>query len=119
MRALRSAILSIILLTEILSGQVWSDWRSTSTNPELEFRSQVLPNMGHCYLEFRDKNQRKGNTTFDAAVDYKSTAVKENGEPITKSDTEHIVTTPAQVGTARITECLGVSEVHASVVQRH
>jgi hypothetical protein len=118
MKALRSAALSIILLSGILSGQVWSDWTSTSTNPELQYRSQAVPNMRHCYLEFRDTKQGKGNTTFDVAVDYTSSALNENGAPIVKTDTEHIVTTPTHVGTARIPECLAVSVVRASVVQR-
>jgi len=52
------------------------------------------------------------------AVDYRSTALKENGDPSMKTDSEHIVTTHTHVGTARIPECLGVSEVRASFVQR-
>jgi len=118
MKAVRNVVLTLIFLSGMLSGQAWSDWTSTSTYPELQYRSQALPNMRSCYLEFRDKNQGKGNTTFDVAVDYRSTALKENGDPSMKTDSEHIVTTHTHVGTARIPECLGVSEVRASFVQR-
>lgn len=118
MKALRSVGLFLILFTGILRGEVWSDWTSTATNPELVYRSQVSSNMRNCYLEFRDKNQGKGNTTFDVAVDYRSTVQDANGDLIMKTDTEHIVTTPTRTGTARIPDCLGVSEVRASFVQR-
>ena len=119
MKILRTLPLSVIFLAGILSGQGWSSWTSTATNPELEYRAQPVPNMRNCYLEFRDKRQGSGNTTFDVAIDYRSTTLDQDDEPIAKTDTEHVVTTPTHVGTARVSECLGVSQVRASVVQRH
>ena len=119
LKALRAVALCSMVLSGILHAQVWKDWSPTSTNTELEYRWQALPNMRQCYLEFRDKHQGKGNTTFDVGVDYKSTALDQKGAPMIKTDTEHIVTTSMSVGTARVTECLAVSEVRASVAQRH
>jgi hypothetical protein len=119
MKIHRNLPLSIIFVAGILNAQGWSNWTTTATNPELEYRAQPVPNMHNCYLEFRDKNQGSGNTTFDVAIDYGSTTLKDDGEPTVKTDTEHVVITPTHVGTARVTECLGVSKVSASFVQRH
>lgn len=118
MRTARYMTLLILVLAGITSAQVWSDWTATDTNPELEYRSQISSNMRNCHLEFRDKRLGKGNTTFDVSIDYRSTTQDANGDLIMKNDTEHIVITPTSVGTARIPECLGISQVRVSFLQR-
>jgi hypothetical protein len=119
LKALRFAVLSLVLFSQILSAQVWSDWAATTKNTEMEYRSEVLPNMRQCYMQFRDTHQGKGNTTFDADVTYQSSVLTPDGHPIMKKDTEHIVTTPTQVGNARIPECTAITEIAASFVQHH
>ena len=109
--------LLLFALTPSLNAQVWSDWVPTSMNTQLEYRSQIFPNMRQCYLEFRDKQQGKSITTFDVSIDFKY--ADPNGNLKVKTDREHVVTMPAQVGTVRVVDCVGVSEVRAGSVQRH
>ena len=116
-RACRILALSLIALVQPLTAQTWSDWIPTSMNTQIEYRLQVFPNMRQCYLEFHDKQQGKGTTTFDVSIDYKF--ADPNGNLNVKTDREHVVTLPSQVGTVRVVDCVGVSEVRASTVVRH
>jgi len=106
----------------LLSGTPFADestdWAGTATNPEIQYRTQVYENSKACYLEFRDQQQGSGPTTFDAEVDYKSKVVEHPGEQVTKTDRENIVTTRAHTGSARISNCYGVTAVRLSFVQR-
>src|SRR5262249_14524976 len=119
MKILRAAAFSVLVLVGTLTCQQWTTWTSTSTNAEILYRSQPFSNQKACYMEFRDDQQSNGNTTFDADVRYKSTDLDSEGKPIPKADTQHIVVTPAHVGTSRISNCAEVVEVKCSFVQRH
>ncbi len=114
---LRITAFSLFVLTQSLNAQVWSDWVPATMNTQLEYRSQIFPNMRQCYLEFRDKQQGKGTTTFDVSIDYKYADPR--GNLNIKTDREHVVTMPTQAGNVRVVECVGISEVRASSVQRH
>jgi hypothetical protein len=109
----------VLLLSGIQFADQTTDWASTLTNPEIQYRSQVFDNSQACYLEFRDQKQGSGYTTFDAAVDYKSTELAPDGKPIVKTDSEHIVTSRAQTGSSRISNCSGAVAVRLNYVQRH
>lgn len=114
-----AVFLSLLVFAGALFGQTWSDWSGATKNADIKYRSQVFDNAKACYLEFRDEQQGRGNTTFDVDVDFKSTDLNANEEPIQKTDTEHIVTTPGRVGTSRISNCSAVTGARASLVQRH
>jgi hypothetical protein len=118
MKTLYMATASTLLLAGTLFGQAWTDWNHASNDPEIQYRSQALSESKACYLEFRDQQQETGYTTFDAAVDYKSTDLDPENQPTTKTDTEHIVTAPTHTGGARISNCTGVGDVRVSFVQR-
>jgi hypothetical protein len=109
---------SVLLLTGTLFADQRSDWTSTATNPEIQYRVQVFDNARACYLEFRDQKQGPGYTTFDAAVDYKSTDLDPDGHPTVKTDSEHIVTGRTNNGNSRISNCFAVVSVRVSLVQR-
>jgi hypothetical protein len=109
----------VLLLTGILFANETTDWVGTATNPEIQYRSQVLENAQACALEFRDQQQGRGSTTFDAEVDYKSITVDSEGHPLTKTDRENIVVTPTQAGNSQIASCAGVLAVRLSFVQRN
>lgn len=115
--------LAVATLVLLLSGTLFANeatnWAGTPTNPEIQYRSQVYDDAQACVLEFRDQDQGRGYTTFDAAVDYKSTEVNPEGQPITKTDRENIVTAPTHTGSSRISKCSGVIAVHVTFVQRH
>jgi hypothetical protein len=106
----------------LLCGTQFADqktnWASTSTDPEIQYRTQVYSNSQACYLEFRDQQQGDGPTTFDAQVNYKSTEFDNHGQAITKIDRENIVTTADHVGSSRISNCTGVLGVRLGFVQR-
>ena len=119
MRMFRAVAISVLILAGTLVAQVWTTWVSTSTNVEILYRSQPFANAKACYVEFRDDKQGRGNTTFDAVVDYKSAELDSNGKPVAKTDSQHIVVTPTHVGSSRISNCSEVVDVHASFVRRH
>jgi len=108
-----------LVLSGTLFGDQQTDWFATSTNPEIQYRFQVFDNSKACYVEFRDQQQGSGPTTFDVAVDYTTADLNANKEAPTKTDTEHIVTTPTHAGSSRISNCSGVVAARASYVQRH
>jgi hypothetical protein len=108
-------------------AQKQTDWINTSNSPEIQYRVQLFDDAKTCYLDFRDKKQGKGYTTFDAAVDYKSMNSDSNGDSNSnsqqsvkiKTETEHIVTASSQTGSARISDCAGISEIKINYIQRH
>ncbi|MGA7381576.1 MAG: hypothetical protein WBX03_12055 [Terriglobales bacterium] len=131
--------MTVFLLSGNLWGQQWGDWVGAANDYTIGYRYRVLNNRKACDLEFRDQNQRNGYTTFDAAVDYQTTASDTNstapnsGNPdntppsnnrapnnarVTKTDGEHIVTTTTHNGSAQIPNCFVVKEVRVSFIQR-
>jgi hypothetical protein len=102
-----------------LLSQQQTDWVNASNSPEIQYRPQVLDQSKACYLEFRDQHQGDGYTTFDASVDYKSTELNSEKEPVMKTDSEHIVTAPTHTGSSRISGCSGVMEVRVNFLRRH
>jgi hypothetical protein len=102
-----------------LSGQQQTDWMGTSNDPDIQYRVQVFEGSKACDLEYRDRKQGTGYTTFDVNVDYKSTELDSDNHPKTKTETEHIVTAPTHTGSSRISECMAVVEARVSFVQRH
>lgn len=117
----RWLLASSFLLAGTLLGQQQTDWTNASNNPDIQYRSQVFDRAKACYLEFRDQKQEAGYTTFDVAVDYKSTDSNpaDEDKETTKTDSEHIVTAPTHTGSSRISDCSGVVEARVSVLQRH
>jgi hypothetical protein len=126
-RKLSAILTSILFLTGLILAQKQTDWINTSNSPAIQYRVQLFDDAKTCYLDFRDKKQGKGYTTFDAAVDYKSMDSDSNGDPNansqasakTKTETEHIVTASSQTGSARISDCAGISEIRVNYIQRH
>jgi len=120
---LSAILISIPFLTGLILAQKQTDWINTSNSPEIQYRVQLFDDAKTCYLDFRDKKQGKGYTTFDAAVDYKSmdSDSNPNSQPSTKikNETEHIVTASTQTGSARISDCAGISEIRVNYIQRH
>ncbi len=122
---LRVAAVSMVLLAGLGFAQKQTDWINTSNSPEIQYRVQLFDDAKTCYLDFRDKKQGKGYTTFDAAVDYKSmdsdSDSNSNSQQSTKikSENEHIVTAATQTGSARISDCSGISEIKVNYIQRH
>lgn len=112
-------VVYLILSAAEVAGQQWKDWAPTSDNSGILYRSQAFANAEACYLEFRDPQQKSGNTTFDVAVDYRSLELNANKEPIAKAETQHIVVTPNRVSSSRISNCSSIANVRASFVQRH
>jgi hypothetical protein len=113
------AVVSALFLAGTLCGQQQSDWVPASNNPDILYRDQVFDRATACYLEFRDKKQGTGYTTFDVAVDYNSTDLNSDGKPMMKTDSEHIVTAPSHAGTSRISNCSALVAARVSSVQRH
>jgi hypothetical protein len=109
----------MLLLAGTLAGQVWTEWKGTSNNPDIQYRSQAFEEAKACYVEFRDQQQGPGYTTFDAAADYKSTDLNTDKEAVVKTETEHIVTAPTHSGSSRISNCTAVVDMRVSFVQRH
>lgn len=114
-----TAAVCLILLAGSLVGQQWTDWSPTSDSSGIQFRSQAFANAKACYIEFKDPQQGRGNTTFDAAVDYRSLDLNADNEPIAKTETEHIVVPPSRNGSARISNCSSVTDARVSLIQRH
>jgi hypothetical protein len=114
---------SMVLLAGLGFAQKQTDWINTSNSPEIQYRVQLFEDAKTCYLDFRDKKQGKGYTTFDAAVDYKSmdsdSDSNSNSQSSTKTENEHIVTASSQTGSARISDCSGISEIKVNYIQRH
>jgi len=114
---------SMVLLAGLGFAQKQTDWINTSNSPEIQYRVQLFDDAKTCYLDFRDKKQGKGYTTFDAAVDYKSmdSDSNPNSQPSTKikTETEHIVTASSQTGSARISDCSGIAEIKVNYIQRN
>ena len=112
---------SMVLFAGLGFAQKQTDWINTSNSPEIQYRAQLFDDSRACYLEFRDKKQGKGYTTFDAAVDYKWMDPQSESQQSmkTKTENEHIVTTPTQTGSARISECSGIVEIKVNYIQRH
>jgi hypothetical protein len=116
---------AIFLLMLFLAGlgfaQKQTDWMNASNSPEIQYRVQLFDDAKTCYLDFRDKKQGKGYTTFDAAVDYKWMDPQSDTQQSMKNKTEneHIVTAPTQTGSARISECSGIAEIKVNYIQRH
>ena len=109
----------LLLLSGTQFADDKTDWVPTSTNPEIQYRTQVYENTEACYLEFRDQEQGPRSTTFDAEVDFKTRDREHNGEQVIKTDRENIVTTPTHPGSSRISNCLGITGVRLSFVQRN
>jgi hypothetical protein len=109
---------SMLLLAGILAGQQQTGWTNAANNPDIQYRVQVFDRSKACYLEYRDQKQGTGYTTFDVAVDYKSTDLNSANEAPVKTDSEHIVTAPTHAGTSRISDCSAVVEARVSFVQR-
>jgi hypothetical protein len=118
-RALCAAAMFALLLVVALSGQQQSDWTSASNDPDIQYRVQAFDTSKACELEYRDRKQKTGYTTFDVNVDYKSTELDSDNHPKTKTETEHITTAPSHTGSSRISECIAVVEARVSFVQRH
>ncbi|MFZ1010559.1 MAG: hypothetical protein WAN65_27210 [Candidatus Sulfotelmatobacter sp.] len=122
---LRVAAVSMVLLAGLGFAQKQTDWINTSNSPEIQYRVQLFDDAKTCYLDFRDKKQGKGYTTFDAAVDYKSMDSDSDSNSNSqqsvriKSENEHIVTAATQTGSARISDCSGISEIKVNYIQRH
>jgi hypothetical protein len=129
-------ILAVLLLflCGTLAADEHTDWVSTTTDGEIQYRTDIYANSEACYLEFRDQDQSSRSTTFDAEVDYKPSdtdrddaphkdsprnGADQNEEQATKTDRENIVTTPTHNGSARISNCLGVIAVRLKFVQRN
>jgi hypothetical protein len=124
--------MAVVLLSGNMWGQQWRDWTGASNNYTILYHYRVL-NSKLCDLEFKDENQGDGYSTFDAAVDYDTTTTDSNNAPsgstppnnkapnttrITKTNSVHVVTTRNHNGVAQVPNCLGVSEVRISFVQR-
>jgi hypothetical protein len=118
-KTLLSITAFMFLLCGTLPADERTDWVPTATNGEIQYRTQVYENTEACHLEWRDQDQGRGATTFDAEVDYQSKDANHNDERVMKTDRENIVTTPTQTGTSRIGNCFGVLSVRVSAVQRN
>jgi hypothetical protein len=118
MKTVCAAVASLVLLAGTLLGDAQTGWVPTSTNREIQYRSQVFDNSKACYLEFRDQQQGASSTTFDVAVDCTSTDLDADQKPLMKTETEHIVTTPTHTGGSRISNCSGVVAARVSPPQR-
>jgi hypothetical protein len=121
---MKKTLFSLAGLLLVLSGtpfaaDEFTDWTNTTTNPEIQYRTQVYESSKTCFLEFRDKQQGDGPTTFDAEVDYKSKDPQHNNEMVDRTDRENIVTTSSHNGGSRIANCFGVMAVRLNLVQRH
>jgi hypothetical protein len=124
MAKFRPVIVSTLLLCGLASAQKQTDWMNVSNSPEIEYRVQLFEDAKTCYLDFRDKKQGKGYTTFDAAVDYKWADPQQDDQQNQqsqkiKTETEHLTTAPTQTAGARISECSGVAEIKVNYIQRH
>jgi hypothetical protein len=121
LRKLDVTAMSILLLAGLGFAQKQTDWINTSNSPEIQYRVQLFEDAKTCYLDFRDKKQGKGYTTFDAAVDYKWMDPQSESQQSmkTKTESEHITTAPTQTGSARISECSGIAEIKVNYIQRH
>jgi hypothetical protein len=95
-----------------------TDWISTTNEQDIQFHPQIFDSSKVCYVEFRDKQQGSGRTTFDAAVDYTSGDLNSDKPAAIKTDSEHIVTTSTHNGSSRISNCSGIVSARASFVQR-
>jgi hypothetical protein len=115
----------MVLFARLGFAQKQTDWINTSNSPEIQYRVQLFDDAKTCYLDFRDKKQGKGYTTFDAAVDYKSMDSDSDSNSNSqqsvkiKTENEHIVTASTQTGSARISDCAGISEIKVNYIQRH
>ncbi len=119
MKKFQAAVMPLLLLPATLSAQLRTDWINTSNNPDIQYRAQVFEQSKACDLEYRDQKQGSGYTTFDVDVDYKSTDLDSAGQPRTKTDGEHIVTSPGHDGTARISGCSDIVGTRVSALRRH
>ena len=117
-QALCAVGVTLFLLGGNLWGQQWGNWTSASNNLNIAYRYRLLDNAKSCYLEYRDQNQGEGYTTFDAAVDYQSSNSNFDNARVTKTDSEHIVTSTNHKGSAQIPNCSGITDVRVSFVQR-
>jgi hypothetical protein len=119
MKKIFLAVVVLLFLTEIPFADESRDWTGASGSPDIAYRWQELDNSYACFLEYRDLQQGTGYTTFDSAVDYRSTTLDRDNRPIQKTDNEHITTAPNRTATARIPNCVGVLQATVSLVQRH
>jgi len=136
-QALCAVGVTAFLLAGNMWGQQWGDWVGAANNYAIAYRYRMLNSGKSCDLEYKDTNQGNGYTTFDAAVDYTTTTSDSNYAPpnngpnsgppnprtpnttrVTKTDGEHIVTTTTHNGGAQIPNCLGITEVRVSFIQR-
>lgn len=118
-KAIYAVTVQLLLWAATLGGQQRTDWISTLTEPDIQYRPQIFDTSKVCYVEFQDKQQGSGPTTFDVAVDYTSTESNPNRQPAIKTDSEHITTTATQTGSSRIANCSGIVAARASFVRRH
>jgi hypothetical protein len=139
-RALCAIGMTVFLLSGSMWGQPWSDWASTANNVNIAYHFRLWENSKSCDIEFKDQNQGDGYTTFDAAVDYQTISDSNSTAPgppsnnappnsnnkkapnnnrVTKTDNLHIVTAMNHNGPAQISNCLGITEVRVSFIQRH
>jgi hypothetical protein len=107
----------VFLLSGALWAQQWRDWTGASNNYTILYRYRVL-NGKACDMEFKDENQGDSYTTFDAAVDYQSSASQYDNTRVLKTNNVHVVTALNHNGVAQVPNCFGVSEVRVSFVQR-
>jgi len=123
LRNMKKTLLAVAGLVLLLTGTQFADdskdWTASSGSPDILYRWQEFDNSYACFLEFRDQQQGTGYTTFDAAVDYRSTDLDQDKRPIAKTDNEHIVTAPNRTATSRIPNCVGVIQATVTLIQRH
>ena len=118
-KAIYAVTVQLLLWAATPGGQQRTDWISTLTDPDIQYRSQIFDASKVCYVEFRDQQQARGPTTFDVAVDYTSAESNPDKQPAIKTDSEHITTTATQTGSSRIANCSGIVAARASFVRRH
>jgi len=123
LRNMKKTLLAVTALVLLLTGTQFADdskdWTASSGSPDILYRWQEFDNSYACFLEFRDQQQGTGYTTFDAAVDYRSTDLDQDNRPKLKTDNQHIVTAPNRTATSRIPNCVGVIQATVTLLQRH
>jgi hypothetical protein len=95
-----------------LSQGPYSAWTSTSNAPEIKYRFHVigLTASPTCVLEFRDDNQGRNYTTFDADIKYQWVKIE--------TDTEKVITSATQNGVANVRQCADVIDVNVNKLER-
>jgi hypothetical protein len=108
----------LLFLSEVPFADDSKDWSAAAGSPDILYRWQEFDNSYACFIEYRDQLQGPGYTSFDSAVDYRSTDLDQNNRPKPKTDNEHITTAPNRTASARIPNCVGVMQATVSLVQR-